>query len=317
MALILIACIVSVAVVLIDYGPTMDLFGEVGTKLWVYFFVFFDLTTLTGAGAQIFWVFISVTAIVCTALFLWRSKDAFRFGSPDYMENTRTTPLFWMGLLFGSSMLLETILNGIFTIFGMGVETPESLINLTLEQALMLFTQAAVWEELMFRVLLFGLPVAIAGYVLRQEGSWRHLFGGFGSSRLTVVLLIASSLLFSLAHTDSWGVMKIFTVVIGGFMLGYLYMRFGLYAAIVCHMLNDFTMVWMLGIGEAFASLLLLGIIGLGLLNLPLLYKKTRRGIGKIRTMPLTCFPSGTAYAREETDRDSEEDRDSQGPRTD
>ena len=325
MVLIFVACIASVAVILMDYGPTMDLFDERGMKLWIYFFAFFDLPKLTGMGAVLFWVFISLTAMVCTAVFLWKSKDAFKFDSPEYMENTKRTPLFWMGLLFGSSLLLEVILNGIFTMIGMGIETPGGLVDLTLEEALMLFTEAAVWEELMFRVLLFGLPVVIVGYALKEKGSWKHLFGGFGSSKLTVVLLIFSTILFSVAHADSWGFMKIFTVAIGGFMLGYVYMRFGLYASIVCHMLNDFSMVWMLGINDIFASLLLIAILGLGLVNLPLLYKKTMRGIRKVKSMPLTCFsfeaiPVTDGPEEEVQEDESEEirdDQDSQGPRTD
>lgn len=320
MVLIFIACIASVAVILMDYGPTMDLFAERGIKLWVYFFAFFDLPKLTDMGAQLFWVFISLTAIACTAIFLWKSKDAFKFDSPGYMERTKRTPLFWMGMLFGTVLVLEVILNAIFTIFGLGVETPGGLVDLTLEEALMLFTEAAVWEELMFRVLLFGLPVVIVGYAVREKGSWKYLFGGFGTSRLTIVLLIFSTILFSIAHIDSWGFMKFFTVALGGFMLGYVYMRFGLYASIVCHMLNDFSMVWMLGISDVFASLLLIGILGLGLLNLPLVYKKTRKGIGKMKTMPVTCFSFEAVPVPDVQDENKPEDdgdQDIQGPKTD
>ena len=322
MILIFIACIASVAVILLDYVPTMELFDERGIKLWIYFFAFFDLPKLTGIGAMLVWVFLSVTAIGCTALFLWKSKDAFKFSTQDYMETTKKTPLFWMGLLFGSAILLEVILNAIFTIFGLGIETPGGLVDLTLEEALMLFTQAAVWEELMFRVLMFGLPVMIVGYALKEKGSWRYLFGGFGSSKLTVILLITSTFLFSIAHVDSWGFMKIFTVAIGGFLLGYMYMRFGLYAAIVCHMLNDFSMVWMLGISDVFASLLLLGILGLGLVNLLLAYKKTYKGIKKVKTLPLTCFSfEATAAPDGQADNVAEDqnldDQDNQGPKTD
>ncbi len=124
---------------------------------------------------------------------------------------------------------------------------------------------------------------------------------------------------------DSWGFMKIFTVAIGGFMLGYVYMRFGLYASIVCHMLNDFSMVWMLGISDIFTSLLLIGILGLGLVNLPLLYKKTMKGIKKVKTMPLTCFSFEAIpvtdlqeeTSQNEDNEESQDDQDSQGPKTD
>ena len=116
--------------------------------------------------------------------------------------------------------------------------------------------------------------------------------------------------------------------------MGYVFMRFGLHAAILCHLINDFMMVWSLGIGEIFASLMILGILGFGVLNLPLLFKKTFKGLRKVKTLPLTGFavaavdvpasdevpeesPAEPQEPAESRLMEIEDQDDSQGPKTD
>lgn len=290
MIVIFIACIASAAVVLMDFNATLEFFGKDGVTPWIYFFAFFKPFVLSGAAAQAFWVFLAVVLIACIVLFFYDSREAFRFNSGDYMEKTRKTPLFWVGLLLGSTLMIEIIMNLVFTAIGMGITTPGGLIDMNLEESLKAFTFAAVWEEVMFRMVMFGLPITIIALASREKGALKNLFGGFGASKMSILFLIFSTILFAVAHVDSWGVMKIFTVFIGGLVMGYTYMRFGIHVSIVCHMINDFAMVWSLGLGEIVAGLLLLGIFGLGLLNIPLLFKKTMKGIRKAKTLPATHF---------------------------
>ena len=335
MAVLVIAILTGLVIMLLDFNATLDYVkGEV-VDIWVWLLTMFKLVKLTDAASQGFYVFLAVVLIASSVLVLWDSKEFFRPGE-GYFDRIDRTPLFWLGLLFGAVLFLEIVLSGFFSLIGMGIEIPGGLLDMTLEEALFKLSEAAVWEELMFRMLLFGVPVTIVAIACREKGALRYLFGGFGSSKLTITFLIISSVLFALAHVDSWGVSKFFTVILGGFMLGYVYMRFGIHVAIVCHMINDFSMVWTLGAGGGFSGLLLLAILGLGALNLPLLFKKTVKGIRNVKNLPLTGFsvaevdmsledagsPPGAPEdaltengLREEGEPEHQDD--SQGPRTD
>lgn len=333
MLMIFIAIIASVSVMLLDFNAVLDFVEDETIDLWVWFAGFFKFCTLTGSGSQAYFVFLAVVAIACCLLVLWDSREFFKPGD-GYFDRTDKTPLFWVGLLVGSILALELIISVFFSLIGMGIETPGGLLDLTLEEAIYLFTEAAVWEELVFRVLLFGLPVAIVALVCGKKGALRYILGGFGASKLAITFLVFSAVLFAFAHIDSWGFAKFFTVILGGFMMGYVFMRFGLHAAILCHLINDFMMVWSLGIGEIFASLMILGILGFGALNLPLLFKKTVKGLKKVKTLPLTGFavaavdvpaseeipeepPAEPQKSAESRLMEIEDQDDSQGPKTD
>ena len=334
MIIIFIGMLVSIVVMLLDFNAVLSYMETETVDLWVWFAGMIRFCTLTGSGSQVYFVFLAVVAIACVLLVLWDSREFFKPGE-GYFDRTDKTPLFWCGLLIGSTLALELLITGFFSLIGMGIETPGGLLDLTLEKALYLFTEAAVWEELAFRVLLFGLPVAIVGLACREKGALKCLLGGFGPSKLAIAFLIFSSVLFAFAHVDSWGVGKFFTVILGGFMMGYVFMRFGLHAAILCHLINDFTLVWTLGIGEIFAGLMILGIVGFGVLNLPLLFKKTYKGLKKVKGLPLTSFyvaavdvpvaedtPVETPAEPQEEVQETrlmeiEDQDDSQGPKTD
>ena len=126
---------------------------------------------------------------------------------------------------------------------------------------------AGVYEELAFRVLLIGLPMALGSFVLRTlevtrsaspwnrpgsagkhiAGAWRYLIGGVVRSdapRETLVaawaFLFASSSIFGLAHAPGWGWWKVLPAMTAGLGFGYLFLRHGVGAAILAHFVNDY-----------------------------------------------------------------------------
>ncbi len=241
----------------------------------------------TGLIAQLDWIFIAAVLMASIAFFIYRSKEAFRINSDDYIGDTKNTPAFWMGLLFGSVLVMElivTLLLGLVT----PISTPEGLNNLTFEKALLDFSEAAVWEELEMRVLFFGLPMMVIALICKQKDFHKYLLGGFGASKIAIVFLIISTLIFSYAHLSGWGLWKIIPVALGGFMMGYLFMRFGLYASIIAHMVTDY-----MGVYTAVSEELVLVqgiIILLGMICIPILFKKTIKGIRKVKSLPNTGF---------------------------
>lgn len=150
---------------------------------------------------------------------------------------------------------------------------------------------ASVYEEIAFRILLIGVPMAIGSIIVRAmevnrggtwngsgaasrhiAGAWRYLFGGVvrrDSSKETLfaawAFLLASSAVFGLAHGPGWGWWKIVPAAIGGLGFGYLFLRHGVGAAILAHFVNDYALSLSYeGVGgfalEATLSLLFIGL---------------------------------------------------------
>src|SRR2546428_568494 len=171
---------------------------------------------------------------------------------------------------------------------------PSSPVNPTPQSAwfwLYELLNAGVYEEFAFRILLIGLPMAIGSVVLRIievnrggtgsgpgaagrhiGGAWRYLIGGAvrrDSPKETLVaawaFLIASSVIFGLAHAPGWGWWKVIPAMVAGLGFGYLFVRHGIAAAILAHFVNDYAAALSYeGFGgEAF--LLFLNLVFLGL----------------------------------------------------
>ncbi len=122
---------------------------------------------------------------------------------------------------------------------------------------------ASVFEEVISRLLLIGLPLFAASLVLRTRwllryrntphrgryllGSFRYLYGGNVTRDAPLptligagILLAFSSALFGLAHAPGYGDWKILPAAVGGLALGYLYLRHGLATAILAHFAQDY-----------------------------------------------------------------------------
>ena len=155
---------------------------------------------------------------------------------------------------------------------------------------------ASVYEEFAFRVVPLGLPLAVGSLIsrvlelTRRGGAWRgrttpsrHLVGSLRfllggnvrsmSSRETLLaswaFLFGSAFLFGLAHVPGWGLWKFFPAFVAGLGFGYLFLRYGVTAAILAHFANNYvSSLTYMGIGgmglEAFLSLLYLGLVAAG-----------------------------------------------------
>lgn len=333
MAVIAVCLIIGVILLLANFGSVMDYVSHLDIDVFLFLPLYVKIAVITGTGAQIYWVFLAAALVACAFMFIYDSKDVLRFGKEDHWEKTKKTPAFWLSMMLGSTLLVELMLTLIFQAIGLGIQIPKGLVDLTIEQALYLFTEAAVWEEVCFRMVLFGVPMMIIALGCRQKDFYRYPLGGFGVSRAGIVFLIISSLIFAYAHVGSWGIMKMFTVILGGLAMGYLYMRFGIHVSIMFHMINDYLGVFSVGLSDVAAASLILLILVTGLLCLPIMFKKTVKGIRNLKTMPLTGFESPVPdVAAETTDsayeditksegetgiRAEDDQEDSNGPRTD
>ncbi|MBU4032515.1 MAG: CPBP family intramembrane metalloprotease [Candidatus Thermoplasmatota archaeon] len=95
---------------------------------------------------------------------------------------------------------------------------------------------ASVFEELISRVLLIGIPLAIIGLMKNQKEPFKKLLGGgMDLTKLTFGLIMFSSVIFALAHVGSWDFWKVPQVLVTGMALGWAFVRYGLHASILVH----------------------------------------------------------------------------------
>lgn len=137
--------------------------------------------------------------------------------------------------------------------------------------AMIQLMHASVYEELYCRVLALGVPILAVSYILgdRETPAKRFLLGGFGYRKWMLAFVLLSSLLFGMAHYDGWGLWKILPSFVMGVFLSYLFIRYGLYAAVSMHFLTDFALAgtWLTGSvgGSVLTTLPLLGAVFFGL----------------------------------------------------
>ena len=153
------------------------------------------------------------------------------------------------------------------------------------------YSAASVYEELAFRALLIGVPMALGALLFRRMrpgrvasaspggaarsgvlGGLRYLWGGQlrkESSREAVlvawILVFASALLFGLAHAPGWGWWKVLPAFVVGLGMGYVFVRHGLGAAILLHFATDGSLALSLEGGSFLGLALVADLIFLGL----------------------------------------------------
>jgi hypothetical protein len=66
------------------------------------------------------------------------------------------------------------------------------------------------------------------------------LGGGFQFGKAELALLLFSSVMFGLAHSFNWDIYKVIPAFLAGLAMGYLFLKFGLYAAIMFHFFTDY-----------------------------------------------------------------------------
>ncbi len=112
--------------------------------------------------------------------------------------------------------------------------------NLPLNYLLLELLNAPVWEEIVYRIFLLGIPA----YLIFQKGNipWYRAFigGKFKLNKGTIVILFISSFFFGTAHLSSWEPAKLPSVILAGLILGFLFLRYGVYMSISMHFIIDF-----------------------------------------------------------------------------
>jgi hypothetical protein len=115
---------------------------------------------------------------------------------------------------------------------------------------------------------MIGLPLMIIGFLMKDRTSWKRLLGRFEMDNAAVLFIIISATIFAYAHLGGWDVFKLIPTFVTGLALGYLFVRFGVHAAIMLHFLVDYMTapVWLFGddTGDLIVGLFIIVVILLG-----------------------------------------------------
>ncbi len=112
--------------------------------------------------------------------------------------------------------------------------------NVPTNYLLLTLLHAPVWEEIVYRALILGVPLYLISF--RGKIPWYRAFigGKFEINRTSIIILIISAFFFGSAHLVSWEPAKFPSAFFAGIILGYLFLRYGIYMSIAGHFIIDF-----------------------------------------------------------------------------
>lgn len=234
---------IIVGLITLIYG-ILIVFPEISHHTYVLYViapVLIAVGEISGNALAAYYLLI-VAAIVMSAVWLFRtSTKTFMKELTMKAESRNHSAIFDLcGLMFGVLFLNFII------ILASGILWEEPTVpteGADLWELLFLLANASVWEELVVRVLLIGVPLLLIDLLrdsLKGSGL-KYLFGGgFKLGAAEVVLIIVSSGLFGFAHFEGWGAWKVFPASVAGVAFGYMFLRHGLASAIILHFGFDY-----------------------------------------------------------------------------
>ncbi|MDR2698810.1 MAG: CPBP family intramembrane metalloprotease [Candidatus Methanoplasma sp.] len=266
-----------------------EVFGFLSDKFPIFVLVpsLQILFYVEGVELQIFWVLLTIIILSCVATAAIRFIEVARspggLTKPGAAENTA---FFWVSVLLSAYLFITVVIVIALEMAGNEITTPDFGTNI---ERMFELANASVWEEIVTRLLLIGVPMMFISLVVaRKKESLKCLLGGFGMSTTAIVLILISGAVFGLAHYSGWDdqAWKVLTTAIMGVFLGYLFVRFGLYAAILMHFIMDYlqSFDWM-GVG-ALGGIVSLLIFGIGLVSLIYIVQKLVQSKEAIESLP-------------------------------
>ena len=220
-------------------------YRDIGDHSYTLYFVFFaivPLITISGSLLSAYYLLV-VAAIVASAIWLL-FKSGRKFADELTMKGTARnhSPFFDLcGLMF-AVFFINTVIVLFLTASG---NSPQSPVDEMEDwELLFLLANASVWEELIARVAVIGIPLLMTDTLFLREPprpKWRYILGGAVRIRWAeATLVIISAVVFGFAHYEGWGSWKVFPAGIAGLAFGYMFLKHGLPAAIMLHFSFDY-----------------------------------------------------------------------------
>lgn len=253
----------TTAVMVVSTGHVYD-HTTVGEQwLYVVILIPIGIARLSGLGLSVYYFLLVASVLISLAYLLYRSarfvadEDIGGMKSKELSSKIMDQPLTRLALMFSVMIFLSYLYFMLISLAGTTPSTPGELERAPFGEIVFLMTRAAVWEEIMFRLLYFGVPMMIYGLMKNRADSWKLLFGGFGVKEGPILsLTLFSAFIFALAHMGGgWDIYKFPQVFIGGIIFGYLFAKDGLYSCIIFHFAWDY--MYIVGQVSTSASLMM------------------------------------------------------------
>lgn len=230
---------------------------------------FVTVATVNGYPLLIYYLFVVATIVAsCTWVLLSGYKQFFNEITMK-AKSREHSPIFDISGLTFVNVFLSVLI--VFIAILLGANDTGTPISGNIEEDLFLLANASVWEEIVVRVMLIGLPLLVIDLARRKlKKRWySYVLGGkFEFGIPEVVLVLVSASIFGYAHyLGGWGAWKIPAASIGGIAFGYLFLKYGLPAAIVMHFATDYMTMpsQVFGFSNALDIMLVLLWFGLGI----------------------------------------------------
>lgn len=220
-----------------------------------------NLVELTGISFAIYHVLLVIAIVSSFTLLVWKSWRLFIKEMSVEKVVEEHSPLYVVGTIFFAVLFFNVIYYLILGAAGITPKTPE-LEEQELWKLLYGFASASVWEEIVSRMLLIGVPLLIIDMARKRRKRLIHYFlgGNFSLGKLEITFLIISSIFFSSAHIFSWDAFKLLPTFVAGLALGYLFLTQGIYASIMLHFMVDYLAI-PTQVFPGLASLLIMGLV--------------------------------------------------------
>jgi len=248
---IMIVAVFEVITLAINFSDIFSFLSTVSVSFIVIVPFPHTLFYVGGAALQAYWVIVSAIIVACVLYMVLEFVNAAgSHGGITQSGNAEKTAAFWICISLSVMFLFNFIVILLTSAAGSDIEVPD--MGSTIQQ-MFLVGEAAVWEEIITRMLYIGVPLAVISLIVtRKKESLKCLLGGFGMSRASIAFIIISGVIFGLAHYPGWEqqAWKVVTAGAMGMFLGYMFVRFGLYASILLHFVNNYlsSFNWM-GVG--------------------------------------------------------------------
>jgi len=143
----------------------------------------------------------------------WLSKPEMATLSLTVPEKAKTS-LETVAKLFMASIFFSTCYFIFLAVINVDMETP-AFDELSRPELIYALFSASVFEELISRVLLIGVPLVLIGLALKWKNPLRKILGGgLDITPMTFALITFSAIIFAFAHVGGWDYWKVPQVLI-------------------------------------------------------------------------------------------------------
>lgn len=253
--------VVCLAALVRGIDIVMPVIGDHSYSLHIVLVALFPVVTLSGTALEAWYAFLVCAILASAGWVALRSARKFLNEATMRGRPRDHSPFFDMcALMFAVLFINLVIVLGMIATGDEPVVPTDSLADWEL---LFLLANASVWEELIVRVLLLGLPLVVVDIArgLGARKPHKYLFGGGIEMRWGEAgLVIISSLIFGFAHFEAWGLWKVFPASVAGLAFGYIFLKHGLPAAILLHFAFDYLSMPLVIFDDSLAINMIVGI---------------------------------------------------------